>query len=290
MPITDRAKTAVLSSLTDSTWTLLSSMPSKGAEGWDTLAARWAGDFRGTVKTAAEVAGVFPIGSRFGSEQFWLTGAKPTRLGGNVWALDCEYKGLISSIFTGGATTNTSTTATMSSTTGLAAGMLLIHANLTPGTRVASVTNSTTVVLTLPAIATGSGLSFVVGRGLSVKSNSGTEAQSASDIDVSDTYGSRTIPRISVLEASPTLSINYILINGTPPSATLGTMGASPAQTIPVRSSFWSSLTDPVENWPSGWVMTGCPSELLPGTQVSPNPYGVWIVTEEWQYRYRFAP
>ena len=142
MSITHRAKTAVLSSLPASTWVLLSSMPSKGEQGWDSLTARWVCDFRGTVKTAAEVAGVFPIGSRFGSEQFWLTGAKPSCLGGNVWALDCEYKGLISSVFSGGATTNTSTTATMTSTTGLAAGMLLVHANLTPGTRVASVTNS----------------------------------------------------------------------------------------------------------------------------------------------------
>ena len=290
MPITHRAKTAVLSSLAEATWVLLSSMPSKGEQGWDTLSARWVCDYRATVKTAAEVAGTFPIGSRFGSEQFWLNGAKPTRLGGNVWALDCEYKGLISSIFSGGVTTNASTSATMTSTTGLAAGMLLVHANLTPGTRVASVTNSTTVVLTDAAIATGSGLSFVVGRGLHVTSNAGTETQSASDIDVSDSYGARTIPRIAVLEAAPTLSINYILINGTPPSASLGTAGATPAQTVPVRSSFWSSLTDPVENWPSGWVMTACPSELLPGTQVSPNPYGVWIVTEEWQYRYRFAP
>lgn len=290
MSITHRAKTAVLSSLPASTWVLLSSMPSKGEQGWDSLTARWVCDFRGTVKTAAEVAGVFPIGSRFGSEQFWLTGAKPSCLGGNVWALDCEYKGLISSVFSGGATTNTSTTATMTSTTGLAAGMLLVHANLTPGTRVASVTNSTTIVLTLPAIATGTGLSFVVGRGLSFNSNSGTEAQSASDIDITDIYGSRTIPRIAVLEAAPTVSISYILINGTPPSDVLGTMGASPAITIPVRSSFWSSLTDPVENWPSGWVMTGCPSELLPGTQVAPNPNGVWLVNEEWQYRYRYAP
>lgn len=61
---------------------------------------------------------------------------------------------------TAGATTNTSTTVTVASTTGLLVGMVLTATGITAGTTVASITNATTFVLSAAATATGAGLSI----------------------------------------------------------------------------------------------------------------------------------
>lgn len=96
MPITDRAATAILSSLTEGVWTQLSANPQPVEHGFDTLDVVWICDFRATVKTALEVAAAFPLGMRYGSADFWLRAAVPERLGGNVWKVAAHYEGRIS--------------------------------------------------------------------------------------------------------------------------------------------------------------------------------------------------
>jgi len=291
MPITDLAQAAVFSSLTPGTWTLLSNNPQTVGEGWDTLKARWVCDFKGAAQSALTVTSAFPIGQPFSGGEFWLTGVEPERLAGNVWAANASYKGRFSAIHTGGATTSGSTTVTMTTTAGLAPGMTLIHANLAHGGYITAVNSSTTVTFSTAATATGTGLTFAGTRPVRVTLNGATDNQTADNVTVSDAYGSgRTINHISVLEAAPTMNIEYILVNGVPPATNLGATGVSPAYVPAVRSSFWSDLPDPVENWPSGWVLTGCPAEMLMGTQTPAQPNGVWLVNEQWTYRYRYAP
>ncbi len=290
MPITDQSKAAVLSSLTPGTWTLLSSNPQTVGEGWDTMKARWACDFKATAQTPLSVASAFPIGQPFSGGEFWLTGVEPERIGGNVWAANASYKGRFSAIHTGGATTSGSPTVTMTTTAGLAPGMTLIQANLPYGGTILSVDSSTQVTFSRNATATGTGLTFAGTRPIRVTLNGATDNQNADNIEVVDGYGDRTINHISVMESAPTMNIEYVLVNGVPPTTALGASGVSPAYFPGVRASFWSDLPDPVENWPSGWVLTGCPAELLMGTNIAPTPYGVWLVNEQWTYRYRFAP
>ena len=290
MPIADQSKAAVLSSLTPGTWTLMSSNPQTVGEGWDTMKARWVCDFKGAAQTPISVASAFPIGQIAPNGEFWLTGVEPERIGGNVWAANASYKGRFSARFTGGATTSGSATVTMTSTAGLSPGMTLIHPNLQHGAIIGSVNSSTQVTFSANATATGTGLTFIGTRPIRVTLNGATDTQSADNIEVSDGYGDRTINHISVVEAAPTMNIEYILVGGVPPLTSMGNYGASPAYLPSVRSSFWSSLPDPVENWPSGWVLTGCPAEMLMGTNLYPTVSGVWLVTEQWTYRYRYAP
>jgi hypothetical protein len=65
----------------------------------------------------------------------------------------------------GGATTNTSAVITMTSTTGLAAGMLITSdgAGITAGTKILTVDNGTTVTMTAAATSTTSGRIFTFG-------------------------------------------------------------------------------------------------------------------------------
>lgn len=97
MPIADRASSAVLSSLTEGEWTQISAVPTPQEHGFDHLDVVWICDFRGTVKTALEVAADFPLGLRYGSADFWLRAGVPERVGGNVWKFSAHYEGRISS-------------------------------------------------------------------------------------------------------------------------------------------------------------------------------------------------
>ena len=268
----------------------MSANPQTTGEGWDTLKARWVCDFKGTVQSALAVDSAFPTGQVFSGADFWSTGVEPVRLGGNVWEANVSYKGRFAAIHTGGATTTGSPTVTMSSTAGLVPGMTLIHANLGLGGLILSVDSSTQVTFSSNATATGTGLTFKGTRPIRVTLNGATDMQNADNVDVSDGYGTRTINHIAVMEAAPTMNIEYILVNAVPPTTALGASGVSPAYLPAVRASFWSSLPDPVENWPSGWVLSGCPAEMLSGTRTNALPYGVWLVNEQWTYRYRFAP
>jgi hypothetical protein len=63
---------------------------------------------------------------------------------------------------TGGATTNTLATVTMTSTTGIAVGDIIYGTNITAGTRVLSVDSSTQVTMSANSTGTGSGLTFIV--------------------------------------------------------------------------------------------------------------------------------
>lgn len=96
MPLADRARTVVLSSLAAGEWTLLGSVPRPVEAGFDVLEARWVADFRGEVKTASQVMEAFPLGMRFGGLDFWLREATPQRVGGNVWIVTCRYEGRLS--------------------------------------------------------------------------------------------------------------------------------------------------------------------------------------------------
>lgn len=96
MPIQDLASVAVLTSLTAGVWTQLSAVPTPQEHGFDHLDVVWVCDFRGTVKTALEVAAAFPLGMRYGTADFWLRSGIPERLGGNVWRFSAHYEGRIS--------------------------------------------------------------------------------------------------------------------------------------------------------------------------------------------------
>jgi hypothetical protein len=56
----------------------------------------------------------------------------------------------------GASTTNTNTTLTVTSTAGLQSGMLIYGTGITAGTTISTITNSTTLVLSAAATATGS--------------------------------------------------------------------------------------------------------------------------------------
>lgn len=97
MPIQDSASVAVLTSLTAGQWTVLKAVPTPQEHGFDRLDVEWVADFRGTAKTALEVAEAFPLGMRYGEADFWLRGGTPERLGGHVWKFMAHYEGRISS-------------------------------------------------------------------------------------------------------------------------------------------------------------------------------------------------
>ncbi len=96
MPITDRAATAVLSSLTAGTWTQLGSVTTPQEHGFDHLDVDWVCDFKATAKTSTQVAAAFPLGTRYGTTDFWIRSGVPERLGGNVWRFKAHYEGRIS--------------------------------------------------------------------------------------------------------------------------------------------------------------------------------------------------
>ena len=97
MPMQDLTRVAVLSSLTVGTWTQISAVPTPQEHGFDQLDVVWVCDFKGTVKTALQVAAAFPLGMRYGVTDFWLRSGIPERLGGNVWRFAAHYEGRISS-------------------------------------------------------------------------------------------------------------------------------------------------------------------------------------------------
>ncbi len=97
MPITDRANAAVLSTLTAGLWVQLGATSQAVEHGFDTLDVDWICDFRAQVVTALEIHEEhFPAGSRYGSRDFWLRSATPSRVGGNVWRVAAHYEGRIS--------------------------------------------------------------------------------------------------------------------------------------------------------------------------------------------------
>lgn len=96
MPIQDLASVAVLTSLSAGVWTQLSAVPTPQEHGFDHLDVGWICDFKGTAKTALEVADAFPLGTRYGTDDFWLRSGIPERLGGNVWKFTAHYEGRIS--------------------------------------------------------------------------------------------------------------------------------------------------------------------------------------------------
>jgi len=97
MPIQDLASVAVLTSLSAGVWTQLSAVPTPQEHGFDHLDVVWICDFKGTAKTALEVAAEFPLGVRYGTDDFWLRSGIPERLGGNVWKFAAHYEGRITS-------------------------------------------------------------------------------------------------------------------------------------------------------------------------------------------------
>lgn len=97
MPLADRATTAVLTSLQAGVWTQLAAVPTPVEHGFDTLDVVWLCDFRNVTKTALQVAAAFPLGTRYGTNDFWLRSALPERVGGNVWRVMAQYEGRISS-------------------------------------------------------------------------------------------------------------------------------------------------------------------------------------------------
>ncbi len=97
MPLADRATTAILTSLPAGQWTQLSAVPTPVEHGFDTLDVVWLVDWRNVVKTAVEIAAMWPVGTRYGSADFWLRSGTPERLGGNVWRFAARYEGRISS-------------------------------------------------------------------------------------------------------------------------------------------------------------------------------------------------
>lgn len=97
MPIIDRAKSAVLSSLAEGEWVALSALATPVEHGFDTLAVDWLCDFRAEAVTAQSIlAEHFPQGQRYGGQDFWLRNATPARVGGNVWRVAAHYEGRIS--------------------------------------------------------------------------------------------------------------------------------------------------------------------------------------------------
>lgn len=97
MPLADTASAAVLSTLTPGTWTALNAIPTPVEHGFDALDVLWVCDFTSTPQTALQIAAAFPLGTRYGSADFWLRSGTPACLGGNVWTFKAHYEGRISS-------------------------------------------------------------------------------------------------------------------------------------------------------------------------------------------------
>jgi hypothetical protein len=95
MPLSDRARTAVLTSLSAGVWTELSPVPTPQEHGFDHLDVTVICDFRGQAKTALEVMEMWPLGKRYGNKDFWLRNATPQRRGGHIWQVALHYEGRI---------------------------------------------------------------------------------------------------------------------------------------------------------------------------------------------------
>jgi hypothetical protein len=115
-------------------------------------------------------------------------------------------------------------------------------------------------------------------KAIKVSGGSGVIQQQAENITHGG-YG--LIPRFSGLEITPTVNIEYI-IDGDPPTDLVGLAG-TPDYAPAVRASLWSSLTNPLQTFPFGWVMVDMQFERIPGTEVT-------LVRETWAYIFRYAP
>ncbi len=58
---------------------------------WDTLAVTYA--LRRPTLTAEDLAALWPIGSQYGTRNFWVTGAKPDCIAPGVWTVAVQHKG-----------------------------------------------------------------------------------------------------------------------------------------------------------------------------------------------------
>jgi hypothetical protein len=90
-----------------------------------------------------------------------------------------------------------------------------------------------------------------------------------------------TIPRFTGLEATPTVTIEYVT-TGLPATNQVG-LGGTPAVAPSVRASAWTALANPMQHFPNGWVMTGIDFDRLPNT--------TWhLAQEQWEYIFRYSP
>lgn len=215
MPLTDRASTAVLTSLAAGEWTQLSAVPTPQEHGFDHLDVVMVCDFRQTVKTALQVAAAWPLGTRYGTDDFWLRSAVPQRMGGNIWKVMLHYEGRISEA-----------------------------------------------------------------KPMSVRMQSTNEVFSIDSL----TVGSYTDVPANVREASPTVQLGYVLVDGTPPTHLVGLSG-SPAVSPAVRGGFWGSIAAQRINYPSGWIFTDVDVDQIAGS----DPVACWVL-ESWQYYQELLP
>jgi hypothetical protein len=216
MPLSDRAFTAVLTSLQAGVWTQLAAVPTPVEHGFDTLDVVWICDFRNVTKTALQVAAAFPLGTRYGSSDFWLRAAMPERVGGNVWRMMAHYEGRIS----------------------------------------------------------GS-------KPISVRFISNGEVFS---IDSLTYTGLFTDAPVNVREASPSVTLGYVLVDATPPTHLVG-MSGTPAVSPAVRSGFWGYLSAPRFNFPFGWIFDDIDADKIAGA--SPQ---VYYCRETWKYYHDKIP
>ncbi|NBW11974.1 MAG: hypothetical protein EBR82_28480 [Caulobacteraceae bacterium] len=93
--------------------------------------------------------------------------------------------------------------------------------------------------------------------------------------------GYATPQKVSVLEAAPTITVEYITTSA--PNTQLVGLAGTPPMGYDVRDSIWTSLTEPTLNIPYGWILMDLPFDTLANTDVS-------LVQEVWQWRFQYAP
>jgi len=102
-------------------------------------------------------------------------------------------------------------------------------------------------------------------------------------IDSLTAFGFTDVPA-NVREASPSVELGYVLVDGTPPTHLVGLAGA-PAVSPAVRAGFWGGLAAQRINYPSGWIFTSVDVDHIAGS-VPPADY----VRETWQYFQLYLP
>ncbi len=97
-----------------------------------------------------------------------------------------------------------------------------------------------------------------------------------------------TVNKGTILESFPTQTVSYVLIGSLPRTENVGRAGTgfqTPPLNIAVRPTVWSYLSNPTAHFPSGWVLSNMPADILAGTDTP-----VSFVQEEWIYRRLLTP
>ena len=121
------------------------------------------------------------------------------------------------------------------------------------------------------------------GKGLSVRMGATNEVFNIDNV----TYLSYTDIPANVREASPSIELGYVLVDGSPPTAFVGLEG-SPTVSPGVRVGFWGNLAAKRLNWPHNWVLTDVDVDRIANSSANGGP--AEYVRETWQYFQQWLP